>query len=109
MAHALGVKVCVCPDNTLLSGVSASEEVARAASIPGMTRELTVRYLRPTPVGIELHFVARLDRSEGRRLYVSAEVEAEGVRTAEASGLFLAVGGAKFEQLAQARRERQEG
>jgi len=37
---ALGVKVCICPDNTLLSGVSASEEIARVASIPGMTREL---------------------------------------------------------------------
>jgi acyl-coenzyme A thioesterase PaaI-like protein len=74
----------------------------------GMTRDLHVRYLRPTPIDVELRFVARLDRSEGRRLFVSAEVEAAGVRTAEASGVFLSVGGEKFEEFARARREREE-
>jgi acyl-coenzyme A thioesterase PaaI-like protein len=74
----------------------------------GMTRELTVRYLRPTPIGVELRFEARLERVEGRRLFVSAEVEAEGLRTAEASGVFTAVGGEKFEAFAQARREKRE-
>jgi acyl-coenzyme A thioesterase PaaI-like protein len=76
---------------------------------PGMTRELTVRYLRPTPIEVELRFAARLDRVEGRRLFVSAEVEADGVRTAEASGTFTAVGGGTFEALARARREREGG
>ena len=75
----------------------------------GMTRELSVRYLRPTPIEVELRFVARLDRSDGRRLFVSAEVEATGVRTAEASGVFLSVGGEKFEELARAQREREGG
>jgi acyl-coenzyme A thioesterase PaaI-like protein len=74
----------------------------------GMTRDLHVRYLRPTPIEIELHFVARLDRSEGRRLFVSAEVEAGGARTAEASGVFLSVGGEKFEEFARAKRSREE-
>lgn len=37
---ALGVRACVCADNTLLSDVSSSEEHARAARIPGMTPEL---------------------------------------------------------------------
>jgi hypothetical protein len=72
----------------------------------GMTRELTVRYLRPTPIGVELRFEARLERSEGRRLFVSAEVEAAGVRTAEARGVFTAVGGERFEAFVRARRER---
>jgi len=72
----------------------------------GMTRELTVRYLRPTPIEVELTFTARLVRIEGRRLFVSAEVEAGGIRTAEAEGLFTAVGGEKFEAFARARRER---
>jgi len=36
---ALGVSACVCTDNTLLSQVTASEELARAAGIPGMNRE----------------------------------------------------------------------
>ncbi len=73
---------------------------------PGMTRELTVRYLRPTPIDVALRFTGRLDRREGRRLYVSAEVEADGVRTAEAHGLFIAVGGAKFDQLLAAKEAR---
>jgi acyl-coenzyme A thioesterase PaaI-like protein len=73
----------------------------------GMTRDLHVRYLRPTPIRTELTFTGRLDRVQGRRLFVSAEVEANGQRTAEASGVFIAVGGEKFEQLARARRERE--
>ena len=44
-----------------------------------------------------------------RRLFVSAEVEAKGIRTAEASGVFVAVGGEKFEQFARARRENEGG
>ena len=75
----------------------------------GMTRDLHVRYLRPTPIGVELSFLGRLDRTEGRRLYVSAEVEASGIRTAEASGVFTAVGGEKFEQFVRARRENEGG
>jgi acyl-coenzyme A thioesterase PaaI-like protein len=73
----------------------------------GMTRDLHVRYLQPTPIGVELSFTGRLDRAEGRRLFVSAEVEANGLRTAEASGVFIAVGGEKFEQFARARREKE--
>lgn len=72
----------------------------------GMTRDLHVRYLRPTPIEVELAFIGRLDRSAGRRLFVSAEVEANGVRTAEASGVFTAVGGEQFEAFERARRER---
>ena len=73
----------------------------------GMTRDLHVRFLRPTPIRSELVFTGRLDRTEGRRLFVSAEVEADGQRTAEASGVFIAVGGEKFEQLAGARQARE--
>jgi acyl-coenzyme A thioesterase PaaI-like protein len=90
---------------------AAFDELLGVATVfsggPGMTRELTVRYLRPTPIGVELSFTARLERAEGRRLFVSAEVEASGVRTAEASGVFTAVGGEKFEAFARARRERE--
>jgi adenosine deaminase len=44
LAHPLprwlaeGVRACVCTDNTLLSAVTASEELARVAAIPGMGR-----------------------------------------------------------------------
>jgi acyl-coenzyme A thioesterase PaaI-like protein len=90
---------------------AAFDELLGVATVfsggPGMTRELRVRYLRPTPIGVELSFTARLEHAEGRRLFVSAEVEAGGVRTAEASGIFTAVGGEKFEAFARARRERE--
>jgi acyl-coenzyme A thioesterase PaaI-like protein len=73
---------------------------------PGMTRELTVRYERPTPIHVELRFTGRLDRVDGRRLYVSCEVEADGVRTATAHGVFVQVGGEKFAELARAKKQR---
>lgn len=40
---ALGVRACVCPDNTLFSEVTASEEHRRARMIPGMTDEALAR------------------------------------------------------------------
>jgi adenosine deaminase len=39
----LGVRACICTDNTLFSDVDAIEEHARARSIPGMTDELLDR------------------------------------------------------------------
>jgi acyl-coenzyme A thioesterase PaaI-like protein len=76
---------------------------------PGMTHELRVQYLRPTPIDVELALVGRFDRAEGRRLHVSGEALAGGVRTALASGIFIAVGGEKFAAFEQARREREKG
>ena len=73
---------------------------------PGMTRELTVRYERPTPIHVALHFTGRLDRAEGRKLHVSCEVEANGARTATAHGLFIQVDGEKFAEFAQAKKRR---
>jgi hypothetical protein len=35
----MGVRACVCPDNTLLSAVDAPEEHRRALAIPGMDEE----------------------------------------------------------------------
>jgi acyl-coenzyme A thioesterase PaaI-like protein len=69
---------------------------------PGMTRELTVRYERPTPIHVELRFTGRLDRAEGRKLQLSCEVEAHGARTATAHGLFIQVSGEKFAEFAKA-------
>lgn len=40
---AMGVRACVCPDNTLFSDVTSSEEHRRARAIPGMTDELLAR------------------------------------------------------------------
>jgi acyl-coenzyme A thioesterase PaaI-like protein len=78
------------------------------AGAPGMTRELTVRYERPTPIHAELHFTGRLDRADGRKLHLSCEVEANGVRTATGHGLFIQVGGEKFAELARTKQKRRE-
>lgn len=42
----LGVRVCVCSDNTLLSAVTAADEVASAAAMPGMTAEKVSQIVR---------------------------------------------------------------
>jgi acyl-coenzyme A thioesterase PaaI-like protein len=55
----------------------------------GMTAELTIRYRRATPVGVPLTLRARTDSSDGRRIYASGEIVADGVVTAEAKGLFI--------------------
>jgi hypothetical protein len=57
---------------------------------------------------VELCFTARLDRVEDRKLFVSADVEANGLRTAKASGVFTAVGDRHFEAFAKARKARDE-
>jgi len=41
-----GVKVCVCTDNTLLSGVTARSEYAQALALPGMTQDLLDQAIR---------------------------------------------------------------
>jgi adenosine deaminase len=43
---AAGVRACVCTDNTLLSGVDAPGEHARAAALPGMTPALLADAIR---------------------------------------------------------------
>jgi adenosine deaminase len=40
-----GISVCLCTDNTLLSGVDAPEEHGRAAGIRGMTPEKLKRVI----------------------------------------------------------------
>ena len=40
---ALGIRACICPDNTLLSAVDSAEEHRRARAIPGMDDRLLAR------------------------------------------------------------------
>lgn len=86
------------------------DEVLGTATIlsgrPGLTGELTVRYLGPTPTHTPLEVNGRLDDQSGRRLTVSAEILADGERTVTAQGLFVAVDDAHFAKLDRARRER---
>ncbi|MBV9181458.1 MAG: PaaI family thioesterase [Acidobacteria bacterium] len=60
--------------------------------IPAMTGTLTVRYRKPTPLLTELVFEGVIDRVEDRKIFTRGTVSANGVVTAEAEGLFIAVG-----------------
>ena len=60
--------------------------------IPAMTGTLTIRYRKPTPLRTELVFEGAVDRVEGRKIFTRGTVSANGVVTAEAEGLFIAVG-----------------
>jgi hypothetical protein len=59
--------------------------------IPAMTGTLTVRYRKPTPLRTELVFEGVVDRVEGRKILTRGTVSANGVVTAEAEGLFIAI------------------
>jgi acyl-coenzyme A thioesterase PaaI-like protein len=78
------------------------------ANIGGMTAELTVRYRKATPYGVPLTISARTDSVDGRRIYASGEIVANGVVTAEATGLFMRPSEARIAQLQQAVEDRAE-
>ena len=59
---------------------------------PAYTAELTVRYRRPTPVGAEIEFRARLVDRRGRRLQIEAEaIDSDGTKIATATALFITI------------------
>ena len=59
---------------------------------PSVTGTLTVRYRRPTPVGTPLHFVAGLDRVEGRKVFVTGTCTTpDGTVSSEAEAIFIEV------------------
>ena len=65
---------------------------------PAYTAELTVRYKRPTPVGEEIEFRARLVDRKGRRLHIEAEAtDKSGTKIATADGLFITIPREGFE------------
>jgi len=70
---------------------------------PGMTGTLTVKYLKPTPLHVELVFETTLLRIEGRKIFTEGRVRAGDLVTAEATALFIAVDREKMEALAAAR------
>jgi acyl-coenzyme A thioesterase PaaI-like protein len=69
-----------------------------------MTISLEVRYRAPTPLGVPLTVSARVDRIEGRRVYVTATLTAGGAVTAEATGVFLTLTAENVAQIFPANR-----
>ena len=61
-----------------------------ASGNPAMTGELTIRYRKPTPIGVPLTLRARTDSVEGRRVTTTGEIRTpDGEVTASAVGLFI--------------------
>lgn len=83
------------------------DEVLGVATIcsgrPGMTAELKVRYLGPTPTHTRLEIFAQFDRVEGRRIYTYGELRAGERVTCQAEGVFISVGTEQFETFRQQR------
>ncbi len=66
---------------------------------PAVTRSLNVEYLRPVLVGVTYHVVARIDRREGRKLFVSCEGRDDsGELVFRGGGLFIVVDLSHFDQ-----------
>lgn len=65
-------------------------------STPAFTARLTVSYLAPAPIGVQLEFRARLTSRDGRKLSMAAEATHGGNLIAEAEGLFIALRPERF-------------
>ena len=59
---------------------------------PAVTAHLEVDYKRPVPVGARLELDARLDRTEGRKIWASLIGTVDGEVAVEARALYLKVG-----------------
>jgi len=76
---------------------------------PGMTGELTIRYLQPTPTKTPLRIEARLDRIERRKIYTSGEISVGDVVKVRATGIFISITRDKFSELREAQERRESG
>ena len=66
---------------------------------PAVTRKLEVEYLKPVLIGVPYDLVAKVDRHEGRKLFVSCEGRnPDGELTFRGGGLFLVVDVSHFDQ-----------
>jgi acyl-coenzyme A thioesterase PaaI-like protein len=69
-----------------------------------MTVSLEVRYLAPTPLDRPLQVRAAVERTDGRRVYVSGRLTADGSVTATADGVFVQLTPANVARIFPARR-----
>lgn len=65
--------------------------LVQATGIPSVTGTLDLRYLHRTPLDEPVSLHARIARQDGRKIVAEGSIEHAGVRTVEASGLFIAV------------------
>jgi acyl-coenzyme A thioesterase PaaI-like protein len=58
---------------------------------PAFTGELTVRFVRPVPVGVPLRLRTWLDSRDGRKLHIRADAHAEGELVATCRAVYITV------------------
>jgi acyl-coenzyme A thioesterase PaaI-like protein len=59
------------------------------AGFPGMTGKLTIRYRKPTPIGVPVEFRVPWPSVTGKVVHAHGTLTADGTITAEADGLFV--------------------
>jgi uncharacterized protein (TIGR00369 family) len=70
----------------------AMSKANRVRGVTAMTRQMQVEYLSPVRSGAPIRIEARVNRSEGRKHWAEATIQAEdGVVLARATGLFIAI------------------
>jgi acyl-coenzyme A thioesterase PaaI-like protein len=73
---------------------------------PGMTGTLTVVYRTPTPLHEEVRFVAKAERVERRKIFVTGTLHVGERLCAEASGIFVSMKPGRYLELMAARERR---
>ena len=59
---------------------------------PGtVTAQLSITFLKPSPMGKTLHLIAHCTGIERDKVHVEGSLQVEGVKTASMSGLYVAV------------------
>lgn len=79
-----GGVVAACVDETLGGALPALGTMA-------FTGQLTIRYVAPCPLGEPIEFRARLQRREGRKLYIDCTGTGPGGIFVQATSVFIAV------------------
>ncbi len=70
--------------------------VLNILAVPAYTGELTIRYEAGTPIGVPLECRCRLERAEGRKLYITGELTDQGKVLARTRGLFITIDRDRF-------------
>jgi hypothetical protein len=74
--------------------IAAFDELLGVAQVasgrPGMTGTMTVRLLRPTPLGRRIEYEGWVDEVDGRKTVAAGKATLDGEVLAEAEGIFIA-------------------
>lgn len=70
----------------------AMSKANRAHGVTAMTRQMQVEYLKPVPSNSPVRIEGRVNRSEGRKHWTTAQIlNSDGTVLAHASALFIAI------------------